>query len=74
MIKYKNLSRDSGVDTYEFGNEYIKVKFENNSRIYVYSYSKAGRVHVDKMKIKAESGKGLQGYINQYVKNLFDLN
>ena len=72
MEKYRNSSGKSGVYGYEIGNDYIRVKFAGTSKIYTYSYRKAGTDHVEKMKILARNGAGLNSYINNYVKNKFD--
>jgi hypothetical protein len=68
MEKYRNLSGKSGVHSYEIGIEYIRVKFLDTSKVYTYSYRKAGSHHVEKMKYLASTGSGLNSYIDQYVK------
>jgi hypothetical protein len=72
MQKYRDLSGGSGVDSFEIEVTYILVKFTNKSRVYKYSYSKAGDTHVEQMKSLALSGKGLNSYINKYTRNLYD--
>lgn len=72
MERYMNRSGDSGVSGYEIGFDYISVRFSGNSRIYTYSYRRAGNMHVENMKRLAQSGSGLNTYINKYVKNLYD--
>lgn len=72
MERYRNRAGDSGVSAYEIGNDYIKVKFSSSFRIYTYSYRKAGSSHVENMKRLAQSGSGLNSYINRYVKHLYD--
>ncbi|OAB75671.1 hypothetical protein [Cochleicola gelatinilyticus] len=72
MNKYRNLDGDSGVDSYEIGNDYITVKFNKNYRTYTYSYAKAGENNVEEMKSLAINGAGLNAFINKYVRNLFD--
>ena len=72
MERYRNSGGNSGVSSYEIGSEYIKVIFGGNLKIYTYSYRKAGRVHVEAMKRLAQSGRGLNSYINRNVKNLYD--
>lgn len=69
---YKDINNDSNVTHYEIGETYIRVKFRETAKIYQYSYRKAGRFHVDKMKILARSGNGLNAYINRNVKFLYD--
>lgn len=73
MQKYKNLGGSSGVYAYEIGSDYIHIKFTGTNRVYSYSYSgKAGRIHVENMKQLAQNGSGLNAYVNQKVKFLYD--
>lgn len=72
MERYRNSGGDSGVSAYEIGSDYITVKFSGTARIYRYSYRKAGLNHVETMKQLAQSGSGLNSYINKHVKNLYD--
>lgn len=65
-----DINGDSGVYGYETGSDYITVQFKTG-RVYAYSYLSAGRVHVEAMKVLAESGNGLNSYINKYVKKLY---
>ena len=67
MENYKNLGGNSGVKAFEIGSDFIKVKFSDNS-IYLYSYRKPGRSHVETMKTLAKNGSGLNSYINLNVK------
>ncbi|MBC8034291.1 MAG: hypothetical protein H7Y03_09105 [Chitinophagaceae bacterium] len=71
MRKYNNSAGDSGISGYETGLEYIQVRF-GYGRSYTYSYKRAGKEHVDNMKVLAEKGRGLNTYINRYVKDLND--
>ena len=72
MERYRNSRGDSGISSYEIGNDYIIVKFSGTVRTYHYSYRKADQRHVETMKELARSGGGLNSYINRYVKNLYD--
>jgi len=72
MEGYKNLGGDSGVSSYEIGSDYIRVNFNGGYKTYTYSYRRAGKNHVEQMKILALNGYGLNGYINSYVKYLYD--
>lgn len=72
MEKYRDTNRDSGVDSYSILPTSIKVKFKSGRTVYVYTYSKPGAVHVDKMKTLALSGNGLNAYINNHVRDKFD--
>ena len=72
MIRYANLGGNSNVNSYEISDSYLRVKFNGTAKIYSYSYSKAGRHHVDRMKILAGNGQGLNSYIMRNVKLLYD--
>lgn len=72
MEKYKNLNGDSGVEWFEIGSNFIKVKFKSNPKLYQYSYSKAGMHHVEQMKHLAQSGSGLNSYIKKNTNYLYD--
>ncbi|ANH83113.1 hypothetical protein A8C56_20920 [Niabella ginsenosidivorans] len=72
MERYKNTGGNSGISFFETGTDYILVKFSDTARPYKYSYQKAGCCHVEKMKALARKGSGLNTYINQYVKDLYD--
>jgi hypothetical protein len=69
MEKYKNKSGNSGVTHYEIGNDFIKIKFENNPEIYTYNYQIPGSSAVEKMKALAKDGEGLSTFITQEVKD-----
>ena len=72
MEKYRNSNGNSGVSAFEIGDDYIVVKFKATIKPYKYSYKKAGKHHVEKMKLLAKSGSGLNSYINSYVKFKYD--
>jgi hypothetical protein len=69
MESYRN--RASGVKAYQIGIDYILVKF-NSFKVYKYSYAKAGRFKVEKMKTLAVRGRGLNSYINRWAKYSYD--
>jgi hypothetical protein len=71
MERYLNLSGNSGVSGYEIGDVYIRVKFHTDE-VYRYSYARAGRQHVENMKVLAVGGRGLSTYINKHVHDLYD--
>ena len=62
---------NSGVEQYEIGEDYIKIKFYDG-KMFTYSYQKAGTIHVENMKELALRGRGLCTYINQNTKYLYD--
>lgn len=70
MEKYRNSS--SGINSYEIGENYIKIKFKSSFKVYKYSHKKAGFENVETMKMLAENNSGLNSYINSNVKNLYD--
>lgn len=70
MEIYKNLNGDSGVLQYEIGADFIKVKFQDYST-YTYTHSSAGRGNVEHMKSLAETGCGLNSFINTNVKTMY---
>ncbi len=72
MQRYRNSGGNSGVSAFEIGDDFITVKFSGTSRTYTYSYKRAGRHHVERMKSLAVRGSGLNGYINSYVKDKYD--
>ncbi|WP_437731166.1 hypothetical protein [Sorangium sp. So ce1335] len=67
-IKYRNLGGNSGVDTYKIEEESIEITFKGGST-YLYTYQAPGRYHVEQMKLLARSGRGLNAFINIYVKD-----
>lgn len=72
MERYTDTSGSSGVAAYEIGPDYIRVQFSGTSRIYAYSYRKAGNANVENMKQLARTGSGLNSYINRHTKHLYD--
>lgn len=72
MIRYRNLGGSSGVNSYEIGSDYIKIKFNGTAGMYTYSYRRAGRNHVESMKQLAMNGRGLNAYVNRFVKFRYD--
>lgn len=71
MVKYSDLSGNSGVEAYDIGNNYIKIRFKAGD-VYLYSYAKPGKRHVEEMKHLATIGKGLATYISRNIKNRFE--
>lgn len=68
MTYYSDIDGDSGVLAYEIGIDYIDVQFKGTSKIYRYSYQSADRENVETMKELAQSGNGLNSFINKNVK------
>ena len=72
MEKYRNSSGTSGVSSFEISADCIEVRFSGTAKTYRYSYHRAGQNHVENMKQLARKGSGLNAYINNYVKYLYD--
>ena len=70
MDKYKNLSGQSNVSSYEIGDDYIDVIFMDGC-VYGYTYSSAGHQNIEAMKSLAREGLGLNSFINTYVRKLY---
>lgn len=60
-------SYGSNISGYDYGDDYIQVEFQNGET-YTYTYESAGKENVEQMKGFAESGSGLNGYINSVCK------
>jgi hypothetical protein len=70
MQIYKNIDGDSGVQAYEYGTDFIRVKFTTGA-IYVYTNASAGSQNIAEMKRLADAGSGLNAFINLNVKKLY---
>jgi hypothetical protein len=70
MKPYQNLSGESGIALYEAGEDWIAVLFTDGSE-YMYTYGTAGQRQVERMKVLAEAGQGLNTYINEHVREHF---
>ncbi|MFL9961501.1 hypothetical protein PQR02_10400 [Paraburkholderia sediminicola] len=70
MERYRNLSGDSGVDAYELGEDFVKVRFRPGV-VYWYTEASVGARHLAVLKRLARRGQGLGTYISQHpeVKN-----
>ena len=71
MQRYSDIDRDSGVVAYDYGTEFIRVKFSDGS-IYRYTYSSAGKYVIDNMKQLADWGDGLNAYINDNARKSYE--
>ena len=58
MQKYRDINNDSGVDRFDIHDTSITVWFDGTHKSYTYSYSIAGRQHVETMKRLAVAGDG----------------
>lgn len=68
MQRYRRLGGESGVVAYEIGDRKIDVEFVDG-KIYTYSYASSGREHIEQMKLLAQAGQGLCGYISKHVRD-----
>lgn len=66
MMRYRNLSGNSGVRRYEIGADSIRVEFVGGAT-YLYDHAAPGRAEVEIMKALAEAGQGLATFISQHV-------
>lgn len=64
MPAYADINGDSGVSSYNIGDDYIDVTFKKGGT-YRYTHASAGKVAVEQMKMLAKSGDGLNSYINR---------
>ncbi len=65
-----NLGGDSGVVAYELGDDPITVKFGDGA-VYLYTYQSAGSHNIEQMKELAVAGRGLNSFINKYVRKQY---
>lgn len=63
MNVYRDLNGDSGVSRYEYGSDWIRVEFKRGGT-YEYHASAIGAFHLNTMKRLADTGDGLNAYIN----------
>ena len=70
MTKYGNKGSDSGVSGYEIHDNGITVEFSTGAQ-YLYTNESAGKANIDTVKELAVGGEGLNGFINKYVKKLY---
>lgn len=69
---YSNISGKSAIKYYIISDTSISIFFNKSSKTYTYSYARAGKYHVENMKILAARGFGLNSYINKHCRNLYD--
>jgi len=72
MARYRNLSGQSAVVSYEIGDDNIMVEFEKGKyRNYLYTYVSAGIDNIEQMKALAIAGHGLNSFIKTTVNILY---
>lgn len=70
MRAYGDLGGDSGIAGYEPGPDYIRIEFTNGT-VYLYTDASTGAEHVAEMKRLAAVGRGLNTYLNRWVRGRF---
>ncbi len=70
MKAYDNLGGNSGVVAYDYDSEVIKVQFDDGW-IYEYEASTIGAADFQQMISLADSGHGLNSYINRHIRKRF---
>ena len=65
MKRYGNLHGNSGIDAYEVGADFIRIRFTNGG-VYRYTYDSAGEDDIEEMKELAKEGEGLTRFINDF--------
>jgi hypothetical protein len=70
MERYLNIDGDSGVSGYEIGVDFIRVQFSSGS-IYLYTYVSAGQDKIEQMKVLAQTGNGLNAFINTHARKSY---
>ena len=65
MQTYRDINGDSGIAAYDYGDDWIKVQFKHGGT-YEYRVAKIGSTHISTMKLLADSGDGLNAYINTH--------
>lgn len=65
MKPYRDINGDSGVSCYDYGDDWIRVQFKFGG-IYEYRSAVIGSAHLTTMKCLADSGDGLNSYINTH--------
>lgn len=63
MKPYRDIGNDSGISAYDYDESSIRVQFKHGGT-YEYLASDIGAVHLSMMKRLADSGDGLNAYIN----------
>jgi len=72
MTRYRNLNGNSNIISYETTEDSIHVVFKSGThRNYLYNQVRPGKDVVDRMKVFAEQGQGLNSYITTTVKSSF---
>jgi hypothetical protein len=71
MPTYANLGRNSNVVSFEEGEGFIEVTFQDG-QTYLYTQRSAGAANLATMKRLANAGQGLNGFISRVVKKGYE--
>ena len=72
MTPYRNLNGDSNVVSYKTSEDSIHVVFKSGTNCnYLYNHSRPGKPVVDRMKVLAAQGHGLNSYISTTVRQSY---
>jgi hypothetical protein len=64
---YTNNTGASNINSYHYESDRITVTF-NGGATYLYTYTSAGAQEIEQMKTLADSGQGLNSFINRNVR------
>ena len=67
MERYRNTGGNSGIQSYEIGDDFIIVQFNDGGQ-YLYNYTSTRSSNVEKMKNLAQSGHGLNSFISRTIR------
>ena len=67
MERYRNTGGNSGIHSYEIGDDFIIVQFNDGGQ-YLYNNKSTGSTNIDRMKSLAKSGHGLNSFISTTVR------
>lgn len=65
MRPYRDSDNNSNILGYEYGEDWIRIYFKNNSK-YEYQDGPVGQFIINKMKYLADQGDGLNAFINEH--------
>ncbi|MBF0329948.1 MAG: hypothetical protein HQL10_12380 [Nitrospirae bacterium] len=70
MERYANRGGDSSVEGYEIEHDSITVQFRDGWK-YLYTYQSTGAEDIERMKLLAISGHGLNSFITRVIRKRF---
>ena len=69
-IRYKNLSGDSKVVSFQLAKDAVTIRYADCS-VYIYTNQSADPANISKMKTLAVAGKGLGTFIKTHLKDRY---